>query len=159
MIRVVLISDTHGLLRPEAKDYLRGADRIVHAGDICGAHVIEELSALAPLTVVRGNNDRGAWAQSLAEMEWLQLEHVLIHVLHDLSQIDIDPVAAGVHAVVSGHTHKPLIERRDNVLWVNPGSAGPRRFALPISMGELLIDGTKVTARIVTLSPPSTRFA
>lgn len=159
MIRVVLISDTHGLLRPEAKDYLRGADRIVHAGDICGAHVIEELSALAPLTVVRGNNDRGAWAQSLAEVEWLQLEHVLIHVLHDLSQIDIDPVAAGVHAVVSGHTHKPLIERRDNVLWVNPGSAGPRRFALPISMGELLIDGTKVTARIVTLSPPSTRFA
>lgn len=159
MIRVVLISDTHGLLRPEAKDYLRGADRIVHAGDICGAHVIEELSALAPLTVVRGNNDRGAWAQSLAEMEWLQLEHVLIHVLHDLSQIDIDPVAAGVHAVVSGHTHKPLIERRDNVLLVNPGSAGPRRFALPISMGELLIDGTKVTARIVTLSPPSTRFA
>lgn len=159
MIRVVLISDTHGLLRPEAKDYLRGADRIVHAGDICGAHVIEELSALAPLTVVRGNNDRGAWAQSLAEVEWLQLEHVLIHVLHDLSQIDIDPVAAGVHAVVSGHTHKPLIERRDNVLLVNPGSAGPRRFALPISMGELLIDGTKVTARIVTLSPPSTRFA
>ena len=159
MIRVVLISDTHGLLRPEAKDYLRGADRIVHAGDICGAHVIEELSALAPLTVVRGNNDRGAWAQSLAEMEWLQLEHVLIHVLHDLSQIDIDPVAAGVHAVVSGHTHKPLIERRDNVLLVNPGSAGPRRFALPISMGELLIDRTKVTARIVTLSPPSTRFA
>ena len=159
MIRVVLISDTHGLLRPEAKDYLRGADRIVHAGDICGAHVIEELSALAPLTVVRGNNDRGAWAQSLAEVEWLQLEHVLIHVLHDLSQIDIDPVAVGVHAVVSGHTHKPLIERRDNVLWVNPGSAGPRRFALPISMGELLIDGTKVTARIVTLSPPSTRFA
>ena len=159
MIRVVLISDTHGLLRPEAKDYLRGADRIVHAGDICGAHVIEELSALAPLTVVRGNNDRGAWAQSLAEVEWLQLEHVLIHVLHDLSQIDIDPVAAGVHAVVSGHTHKPLIERRDNVLLVNPGSAGPRRFALPISMGELLIDGTKVTARTVTLSPPSTRFA
>ena len=159
MIRVVLISDTHGLLRPEAKDYLRGADRIVHAGDICGAHVIEELSALAPLTVVRGNNDRGAWAQSLAEVEWLQLEHVLIHVLHDLAQIDIDPVAAGVHAVVSGHTHKPLIERRDNVLWVNPGSVGPRRFALPISMGELLIDGTKVTARIVTLSPPSTRFA
>ena len=159
MIRVGLISDTHGLLRPEAKDYLRGADRIVHAGDICGAHVIEELSALAPLTVVRGNNDRGAWAQSLAEMEWLQLEHVLIHVLHDLSQIDIDPVAAGVHAVVSGHTHKPLIERRDNVLLVNPGSAGPRRFALPISMGELLIDRTKVTARIVTLSPPSTRFA
>ena len=159
MIRVGLISDTHGLLRPEAKDYLRGADRIVHAGDICGAHVIEELSALAPLTVVRGNNDRGAWAQSLAEVEWLQLEHVLIHVLHDLSQIDIDPVAAGVHAVVSGHTHKPLIERRDNVLLVNPGSAGPRRFALPISMGELLIDGTKVTARIVTLSPPSTRFA
>ena len=159
MIRVGLISDTHGLLRPEAKDYLRGADRIVHAGDICGAHVIEELSALAPLTVVRGNNDRGAWAQSLAEMEWLQLEHVLINVLHDLSQIDIDPVAAGVHAVVSGHTHKPLIERRDNVLLVNPGSAGPRRFALPISMGELLIDRTKVTARIVTLSPPSTRFA
>ena len=159
MIRVGLISDTHGLLRPEAKDYLRGADRIVHAGDICGAHVIEELSALAPLTVVRGNNDRGAWAQSLAEVEWLQLEHVLIHVLHDLSQIDIGPVAAGVHAVVSGHTHKPLIERRDNVLLVNPGSAGPRRFALPISMGELLIDGTKVTARIVTLSPPSTRFA
>ena len=159
MIRVGLISDTHGLLRPEAKDYLRGADRIVHAGDICGAHVIEELSALAPLTVVRGNNDRGAWAQSLAEVEWLQLELVLIHVLHDLSQIDIDPVAAGVHAVVSGHTHKPLIERRDNVLLVNPGSAGPRRFALPISMGELLIDRTKVTARIVTLSPPSTRFA
>jgi uncharacterized protein len=149
LFRVGLISDTHGLLRPEVKAFLEGSDFIVHGGDICDPAILDELSALAPVTAVRGNNDRGAWAERLAETEWLQVGEIVIYAIHDLLQLDIDPQAAGVHVVVSGHSHQPHVERRDGVLFVNPGSPGPRRFRLPIAAGELIVQGTEVSARIV----------
>ena len=151
MLRVGLISDTHGLLRPEAKAFLTGCDHIVHGGDICDPAILEELAALAPLTAVRGNNDRGPWAERLRETECLQVGEVFVYAIHDLARLDIEPKAAGVHVVVSGHSHKPLVEQRHGVLYVNPGSAGPRRFKLPIAVGELLIDGPSVSARTVEL--------
>ncbi len=150
-MRIGLISDTHGLVRPEALAFLRGCDHIVHAGDICRPEVLAQLAALAPLTAVRGNNDRGDWAGALGETEMLQLGGVWLYVLHDLAQLDIDPASAGVRVVVSGHSHKPLIDERSGVVFVNPGSAGPRRFRLPISAAELLVDGDRVSARIVDL--------
>jgi len=151
MFRIGLISDTHGLLRAEAKAFLRGSDYIVHAGDICDPAVLEELAALAPLTAVRGNNDRGAWAERLNETEFLQVGEVTIYAIHDLAELDIDPRAAEVDVVISGHSHKPRVEQRDGVLYVNPGSAGPRRFKLPIALGELIVDGRRAAARIVEL--------
>jgi len=148
MKRVGLVSDTHGLLRPEVLAFLRGSDHIIHAGDICEPELLEQLRQLAPLTAVRGNNDLGVWAEALRERETLQLEGVRIHVIHDLAQLDVPP--AGVQAVVSGHSHKPQVDQRQGTLWVNPGSAGPRRFKLPIAAGELLVDGSAVSARLVT---------
>ena len=151
-MRIALISDTHGLLRPEALDFLRGADHIVHAGDICDPAILEALSAIAPLTAVRGNNDRGAWAERLPASVLVQLDTILLYAIHDLGEIDLDPPAAGVQVVVSGHSHVPTVVRREGVLYVNPGSAGPRRFRLPISVGELhAVDGL-VSARTVTLA-------
>jgi putative phosphoesterase len=149
MPRLTLISDTHGLLRPEVIDFVRGSARIVHAGDIGDPAILDALSALAPLTVVRGNNDRGPWAEALADTETIAVEGVLLHVLHDLATLDLDPSAAGIGVVVSGHSHKPRIERRDGVLYVNPGSVGPRRFSLPIAAAELVIEGSEATAHIV----------
>lgn len=151
MRRIGLISDTHGLLRPEAAAFLQGSDRIVHAGDVCDPAIIEALCAIAPLTVVKGNNDRGPWAERLPQTGFLEAGAVCICVIHDLAELDLDPVAAGVQVVVSGHSHRPCTERRDGVLYVNPGSAGPRRFRLPISLGELTITGSAVAARIVEL--------
>jgi len=151
MARVGVISDTHGLLRPEALAVLRGSDFIVHAGDIGEPELIQALRALAPVTVVRGNNDKGAWADAIAETEVLQVGEVFIYVLHNLAELDLDPVAAGFHVVVSGHSHHPLVERRDGVLYVNPGSAGPRRFKLPITVAQLQIVERSVDARIVQL--------
>jgi putative phosphoesterase len=150
MIRIGLISDTHGLLRPEAMDVLRGSDFIVHAGDI-GEGILEPLSTLAPVTAVRGNNDRSAWAERIGETEWLRFGEVTLHVLHDLGDLAIDPKAAGVDVVVTGHSHRPKIERRSGVLYVNPGSAGPVRFNLPISVALMQIAGKEVTVRIVEL--------
>ncbi|HEU4351300.1 MAG TPA: metallophosphoesterase family protein [Burkholderiales bacterium] len=152
MPRVGLISDTHGLLRPEALAFLRGSDFIVHAGDIGDAAVLNELRRLAPLTAVRGNNDKGTWARSIAQAEVLEVGEVLIYVLHDLAELDLDPVAAGFRVVVSGHSHNPRIEERDGVLYVNPGSSGPRRFKLPIALAELHVAGSSVKARIVELA-------
>jgi putative phosphoesterase len=149
MSRVGLISDTHGLLRPEAKAFLEGCDRIIHGGDIGNPDILEQLAALAPLTVVRGNNDQGGWAEELAETQLVQIDHVLIYVIHDIAQLDIDPRAAGVRVVVAGHSHVPSVAERDGVLYVNPGSAGPRRFKLPIAAGELTIAGNAVSADIV----------
>jgi putative phosphoesterase len=157
-IRVGLISDTHDLLRPQAIDFLRGSDFIIHAGDICDPMVIEELARIAPVTVVRGNNDRGTWANALPETELVKIGGIFIYVIHDLAQLDIDPNGAGVRAVVSGHSHKPVIEHRDGVIFVNPGSAGPRRFKLPISVAELVIAGGSVSARIVELTNESARL-
>jgi len=155
VVRVGLIADTHGLLRPEARTYLRGSDFIVHGGDICDPRILEELADLAPLTAVRGNNDRGTWADTLHETQMLQIGEVCIYAIHDLGRLDIEPATAGVRVVVSGHSHKPLVEERNGVLYVNPGSAGPRRFKLPIAAGELLIEGMSVTARIVSLREPA----
>jgi putative phosphoesterase len=152
MLRVGLISDTHSLLRPEARVFLRGCDHIVHAGDICEAGILEELSLLAPVTAVRGNNDKGPWARKLRETELIKLGEIYLYAIHDLAAVDIDPVAAGVQVVVSGHSHKPSVSHRDGVLYVNPGSAGPRRFKLPIAAAELVIDGGNVSARITEFS-------
>jgi putative phosphoesterase len=149
--RVGLISDTHGLLRSEARAFLRGSDFIVHAGDIGDAEVLEELRRLASLTAVRGNNDKGPWANGIAETEVLQVGEVFIYVLHDLAELELDPSAAGFQVVVSGHSHNPRIEERHGVLYVNPGSSGPRRFKLPIAVAELHVAGSSVKARIVEL--------
>lgn len=151
-MRVGLISDTHGLLRPQALDFLRGSDHIIHAGDITGPEILAPLAALAPLTVVRGNNDRGAWASELPHTVTLRLGGIAIYIIHDIKELPLDPRAAAMRVVVSGHSHKPASYERDGVLYVNPGSAGRRRFTLPISVGELLIEGERVSARLVTLA-------
>ena len=151
MTRIVLISDTHGLLRPEALAFARGADHIIHAGDIGNASILEQLAAIAPVTAVRGNNDKGAWAEAIADTEFVKIAGVLLYVLHDLQELAIDPAAAGVQAVITGHSHKPIVTRRDSVLYVNPGSAGPRRFRLPVCAGELRVDGGQLEARTVDL--------
>ena len=151
MVRVGLISDTHGLLRREAIDFLRGSDFIVHGGDIGSQDILDQLSAIAPVTAVRGNNDRDGWAAQVPATDFLQVGEVFIYALHDLADLDIDPAAAGVKVVVTGHSHKPVVVDRDGVLFVNPGSAGPRRFRLPVSVGELIVMGREVTARIEEL--------
>jgi putative phosphoesterase len=151
MFRVGLISDTHGLLRPDARAFLQGSDYIVHGGDIGDPGILDELAAVAPVTAVRGNNDRGSWAQRLRETEILQVGEVFIYAIHDLALLDIEPSAAGVSVIVSGHSHRPLVEERGGVLYVNPGSSGPRRFKLPVAVGELIVNGDSVSARIVEL--------
>jgi putative phosphoesterase len=148
MPRIGLISDTHGLLRPEAAEFLRGSDFIIHAGDIGDPAVLTELNAIAPLTAVRGNNDTAAWAHSIPETAVLRVGEVSVYVLHNLAELDVDPAAAGFQVVVSGHSHRPSVERRGGALYVNPGSAGPRRFKLPVSVGELEIAGSSVEARL-----------
>jgi putative phosphoesterase len=150
-LRVGLISDTHGLLRPQAVDFLHGSDLIVHGGDICDAAILTALAAIAPVIAVRGNNDRGEWAERLRESELFRIGDAFIYAIHDVAAIDIEPRAAGVQVVVSGHSHRPSIRNDDGILYINPGSAGPRRFKLPISVGELTIDGASVAARTVEL--------
>jgi len=151
-LRIGLISDTHGLLRPEAIAFLQGSDHIVHAGDIVGGEILERLAAIAPLTAVRGNNDFGDWARALQDTETVRLGDILLYALHDLAQLRTDPPPSAARIVVSGHSHRPRIEAREGgVLFVNPGSAGPRRFTLPISIGEAIVDGDSVTARVVDL--------
>ena len=151
MIRIGLVSDTHGLLRPQACDFLQGSHHIIHAGDIGNPSVLQELAAIAQVTAVRGNNDTEQWAEALPANEWLQFGEVNIYVLHDLSELNIEPKAAGISVVISGHSHKPSIDEREGVLYINPGSAGPRRFKLPIAAAELVIVGTSVTPRIMHL--------
>ena len=151
-MRIGLISDTHGLLRPEALDFLAGADHIVHGGDVGGPDILERLAAIAPLTAVRGNNDTAPWARTLPETARIDVGTVALYAIHDLKQLAIDPRAAGVRVVVSGHSHRPACAEREGVLYVNPGSAGRRRFSLPISAAELFIDGAAVEARLVTLA-------
>jgi uncharacterized protein len=156
MIRVGLISDTHGLLRPQARAALQACEHIIHAGDIGKQHILDALSALAPVTAVRGNNDRGPWAQDIPEDRMLRIDAIRIYVLHDLAQLATDPAARGIRVVVSGHSHKPLVRQGGSVLYVNPGSAGPRRFRLPVSVAELIIDAGSVSARVLELDVPAT---
>lgn len=150
-VRVGLISDTHGLLRTQVLDALRDSDFIIHAGDIGNGDVIGQLAEIAPVTAVRGNNDKGAWASGLREIEVLEVGEVVIYVIHDLAQLDVDPAAAGFRAVVSGHSHRPGISERDGVLYINPGSAGPRRFSLPVSLAHLVVSGISIRPQLVDL--------
>ncbi|HET9404563.1 MAG TPA: metallophosphoesterase family protein [Burkholderiales bacterium] len=151
-IRVGLISDTHGLVRDEAVAALKGCRHILHAGDIDTLDVLAELRKLAPVTVVRGNNDRGSWADAIPVYDVVEFGPVSVYLRHDEAELDIDPRAAGFRVMMFGHSHKPRVETRGGVLFVNPGSAGPRRFRLPVAMGELLICGGHVDARIIELS-------
>ena len=151
-LRVGIISDTHGLLRPEARAFLVGCDYIIHGGDVGGSEILEELALMAPLIAVRGNNDTQPWAARLRPTELIRLGSVFVYVIHNLAELDIDPGAAGVKIVVSGHSHQPKVEEREGILYVNPGSCGPRRFKLPVSAGEITVSGSAVKARIVDLS-------
>ena len=147
-LRIGLLSDTHGLLRPEVEAFLQGSDRIIHAGDICDAGIIEQLKRIAPVSAVRGNNDVGPWAESLSETEWVRVGGIDIYVIHNVAELNVSQLPSGVEVIVFGHSHKPVAERRDGVLYVNPGSAGPRRFKLPISAAELVIENGEVAVRL-----------
>jgi putative phosphoesterase len=149
---VGVISDTHGLLRPEVTQAFKKVDLILHAGDIGAAEVLEELKSIAPVIAVRGNNDKGRWARAIRETEVTEIAGIRIYVLHDLKEINFDPAHRRFQAVVSGHSHRPLIERRNEILFVNPGSAGPRRFKLPITVARLTLDSSLVNGEIIMLS-------
>src|SRR2546421_1490526 len=148
---VGVISDTHGLLRPEALAALQGSDYIIHAGDVDDPAILKKLAEIAPVTAVRGNVDRGAWAKKIPETNVLEIDGLDIYVLHDLNQLDLRPEAAGFAAVISGHSHVPKQEMKNGVLYFNPGSAGPRRFKLPVSVGRLLVEASKVRGEILQI--------
>jgi putative phosphoesterase len=150
-IAVGVISDTHGLLRPEAIEALRGSDLIVHGGDVGGTQILEQLRLIAPTFAVRGNVDTGAWAKALPVTEVVEVGQLQLYVLHDLATLDLDPRAAGFAAVISGHSHRPSAEIRHDVLYLNPGSAGPRRFTLPIAVAKLRVDGNRLTHEMIEL--------
>ena len=149
--QIGVISDTHGLLRPEAIEALVGSDLILHAGDIGKPEILEELSTIAPVVAVRGNNDTGTWAQTIPESETIAVENVSIHLLHIAKDLKLDPKTAGVRVVISGHSHKPSFEEREGVLFLNPGSAGPRRFKLPISVACLYVKDRAVQVQVIDL--------
>jgi uncharacterized protein len=146
-----VISDTHGLLRPEAVKALEGVDMIIHAGDIGKPEILDALHVIAPVVAVRGNNDTGDWALTLPETEVVEVGRTALYVLHDVHALDLDPAAAGFGAVISGHSHQPAVARSHGVLFVNPGSAGPRRFKLPVSLARLSIRGAALDARLIDL--------
>jgi putative phosphoesterase len=150
-ILVGIISDTHGLVRPEAIAALRGSDLIIHAGDLGKPEVIDQLRGVAPTFAVRGNIDKQAWAASLPTSECVEVGETLFWVLHEISQLDLDPAAAGFAAVVFGHSHQPSIETRDGVVYINPGSAGPRRFRLPVTIARVAVSGQEIRPEIVEL--------
>ncbi len=146
-----VISDTHGLLRPKAVRELEGSDFIVHAGDIGNPEVLRALKAIAPLFSVRGNTDSGSWLKGIPPAESVQLCGSFFHILHDLGKLDLDPMAAGIHVIISGHSHIPAISRQNGILYLNPGSAGPRRFNLPITLGRITIQGKELSPEIISL--------
>jgi putative phosphoesterase len=149
--RIGLISDTHGLLRKEAVEALRGSELIIHAGDVGKPEILEELRKIAPVVAVRGNVDTEPWAQALPETTVAEAGAVMIYVLHDVKALDLNPAAAGFHIVVSGHSHKPGKSERDGVLYINPGSAGPRRFHLPVTVARLRLGGMPYAVEFVDL--------
>ena len=146
-----VISDTHGLLRPEAIQALQGSEHIIHAGDIGSPEIIPALEKIAPVTAIRGNVDRQPWTKNFPETEVVELAGGYIYLIHDLKALDLNPRAAGFVAVISGHSHQPKQEIKDGVLYFNPGSAGPRRFGLPVTVGRLEIVAGKIIGRIIDL--------
>lgn len=150
-MRIGVIADTHGLLRPEAIEALQGVELLLHAGDVDRPQVLEQLRDIAPLHAVRGNCDRGAWAQALPETDVVSVAGHDLYMIHDLGMLDLQPAAAGFAAVIYGHSHRPEIDERRGVLYLNPGSAGPRRFSLPVSVAHLHVHAGGVRAEIVTL--------
>ncbi len=150
MKTIGVISDTHGLVRPEAKDALSGCDAIVHAGDIGSPGVLDELREIAPLTVIRGNIDK--WANSLPDTEVLRVENRYLYILHDVNELDLDPGAAGFDVVISGHSHRPTVGEKNGVLYLNPGSAGPQRFTLPVAVAKLEVSEQHLDAEVIELA-------
>jgi putative phosphoesterase len=150
-ILIGVISDTHGVVRDAAAEALRGCELIIHAGDVGGPDVLERLRAIAPTIAVRGNNDKGTWANALPATEVIDAGGLYLYVLHELSDLDLDPKAAGFAAVISGHSHRPSASRRDGILYLNPGSAGPRRFTLPVALAKLQIVGGKLSHELIEL--------
>src|SRR6266849_6756003 len=149
--KIGLISDTHGLLRKEAAEALRGSELIIHAGDVGKLEILEELRKIAPVIAVRGNVDQEPWAQALPETAVAEAGAVLIYILHDVKALDLNPAAAGFHIVISGHSHKPGKTERQGVLYINPGSAGPRRFQLPVTVAHLNLGRTPYEVEFVDL--------
>ena len=152
-----VISDTHGLLRPEAIEALRGVSYILHAGDVGAPEILDRLREIAPVKVVRGNVDTDSWARKLPLTDILQVEDTAIYMLHILAELDLKPEAAGIGAVVYGHSHVPKSEVKNGVLYFNPGSAGPRRFKLPVTVGKLSIEGGMVHGEIIELRVSGSR--
>lgn len=150
--KIGVISDTHGLLREEVLEILKGCDLIIHAGDVVDPTILKELKKIAPLTAVRGNCDKGNFAYELNKTEVVEVENILIYVLHDIDKLDIDLETSGIDVVISGHSHRPLKVRHNNVLFLNPGSAGPKRFDLPISMAILNIDNNDINAELIDIN-------
>jgi len=148
-----VISDTHGLLRRQAVAALQGCEPIIHAGDVGNPDVLDALRRIAPVFAVRGNVDTGPWAGRLPDTEIVQVGGIRLYVLHDLHQLELDPQAAGVDAVIAGHSHQPKMETRQGILYFNPGSAGPRRFKLPVTVGRLTLTGGKLQPEIIVLEP------
>lgn len=146
-----MISDTHGLMRPQALLALKGVDLIIHAGDVGKPEIIQVLETIAPVIVIKGNNDHGSWARPYAKIKTIKLHETKLFVIHDLKDLRFDPRAKGYHAVISGHSHKPAALTRGGVLFVNPGSAGPRRFRLPVTVGKLTISDVALKAEIIEL--------
>jgi putative phosphoesterase len=150
-VLIGVISDTHGLLRSEALAALRGVERILHAGDVGSPEILDRLRDLAPVTAIRGNVDRGVWAAALPETELVEAGGISIYMLHDIAQLDLKPEAAGFRVLIYGHSHQPKMEEKNGVLYFNPGSAGPRRFRLPVSLGKLVIEDGKVRGELAEL--------
>lgn len=151
-MQIGIISDTHSLVRPEAIGVLNGSELILHAGDIGKPDVLQALGEIAPVIAVRGNVDRGEWAATIPDCLTIKIEQVSIHIIHIIQELAIDPQANGIQVVISGHTHKPSLYEKAGVLYLNPGSAGPRRFKLPIAVAQLHIEGDRVQAKMIELS-------
>jgi hypothetical protein len=149
--RIGLVSDTHGLVRSEALAALKGSEVIVHAGDIGKAEVLDSFGSIAPVIAIKGNNDRDPWAKKIPDVLNLEINGIKIHVIHNVNELEADPADDGIRVVVSGHSHKPGLVERDRILFINPGSAGPRRFKLPVAVGKLWINRGKVHAEIIEL--------
>ncbi len=148
---VGVISDTHGLIRPEALHLLRESDVIVHCGDVGAAAVLDALRAIAPVHAVRGNNDKGSWASELPTEDVVIVGNHTLYIIHDIAELSLDPAAAGITAVLSGHSHRPLVEHRGGILFLNPGSAGPRRFSLPVAIGLLVLGHDSCNAKVIEI--------